>query len=52
MKTVTEELLELERFCKAGLEAMPHLKEADQTLKGVEKLEAIKKIGTEYGLEF
>lgn len=49
--TVAQELAKLERHATAVLAAMPELKEADETLKGVEKLEAIKAIGTKYGLD-
>lgn len=48
--TVATELLKLERHAHAVLEAMPKLRDADENLKGIEKLEAIKAIGVEYGL--
>ncbi len=50
MTTVAKELLELERHARAVLEAMPALRDADENLKGFEKLNALKRIGEEYGL--
>ena len=48
--TYPKELLQLERHAYAVIKAMPEIKAAYDNLEGVERLEEIQRIGSEYGL--
>lgn len=50
--STTKELLEsMEKRARATLDAMPELYEAESTLTGIERAEAMIRIGAKYGLD-
>ena len=48
--SLSKELHRLEQHAYAVMQAMPELREADETLSGFELVKAIEEIGTRYGL--